>query len=221
MRHRCLPLLQQIGCCACGSCRSQRRTGGQVCAGCDQHSWMLFRVVGAPWASLGLPSRVDAAGKPARELCQVRSTSARMALAVPAATLQDCPHSDRPQEATLQLSQQADAEVEDTAASESGSRTSSGSDRCVPRSRLHASSALSHAELLHLSTVVRHRIRSIPSLHIPSEPTMMQCQKRLAASHATETDTLAGGAFMTDPLAHVFVLCAQPLQDCSLSHARR
>jgi hypothetical protein len=67
----------------------------------------------------------------------------------------------------------------------------------------------SPAELLHLSTAERERIRTVPSLHIPCEQSMIQCKQQLASSHATETGTFAGGAYMTDPLAYVSVLCAQ------------
>jgi hypothetical protein len=65
------------------------------------------------------------------------------------------------------------------------------------------------AELLHLSTAERERIRTVPSLHIPSEQTMIQCKKQLATTHATQTGTFAGGAYLTDPLRFVSVLCAQ------------
>ena len=64
-------------------------------------------------------------------------------------------------------------------------------------------------QLVGLSTTVREQIRSVPSLHIPSEQTMIQCKQRLAATHATRTGTFAGGAYMTDPLRFVSVLCAQ------------
>ena len=64
-------------------------------------------------------------------------------------------------------------------------------------------------ELLHLTTAERERIRTIPSLHIPCEQTMIQCKKQLASSHATETGTFAGGAYLTDPVRFVSVLCAQ------------
>ena len=67
----------------------------------------------------------------------------------------------------------------------------------------------SPAELLHLSTADRERIRSVPSLHIPPERGgMIKCKQLLATSHATETGTFAGGAFMTDPVRFVSVLCA-------------
>jgi len=64
-------------------------------------------------------------------------------------------------------------------------------------------------ELLDFSTAERERIRTIPSLHIPCEQTMIACKKQLATSHATETGTFAGGAYITDPLRFVSVLCAQ------------
>jgi hypothetical protein len=38
---------------------------------------------------------------------------------------------------------------------------------------------------------------------------MINCKKQLASTHATETGTFVGGAYMTDPLAYVSVLCAQ------------
>jgi hypothetical protein len=65
------------------------------------------------------------------------------------------------------------------------------------------------AELIHLPKSVRTAIRTVPSLHIPSEETIIQCKKQLATSHATETGTFAGGAYITDPVRFVSVLCAQ------------
>jgi hypothetical protein len=65
------------------------------------------------------------------------------------------------------------------------------------------------AELIHLPTAVRQQIRSIPSLHIPCEQSMIACKQQLASAHATETGTFAGGAFVTDPVRFVSVLCAQ------------
>jgi hypothetical protein len=67
----------------------------------------------------------------------------------------------------------------------------------------------SPAELIHVSTSVREQIRSVPSLHIPCEQTMIRCKQQLAHTHATETGTFAGGAFITDPVRFVSVLCAQ------------
>jgi len=64
-------------------------------------------------------------------------------------------------------------------------------------------------ELLHLSTAERERIRTVPSLRIPCEQKMIACKKQLAPSHATETGTFANGAYITDPVRFVSVLCAQ------------
>lgn len=63
------------------------------------------------------------------------------------------------------------------------------------------------AELLHLSTAERVRIRTVPSLHIPSEQTIIKCKQQLASSHATETATFANGAYITDPIRFVAILC--------------
>ena len=64
-------------------------------------------------------------------------------------------------------------------------------------------------ELLHLTTAERERIRTVPSLQIPCEQTMIKCKQLLATSHATETGTFANGAYVTDPIRFVSVLCAQ------------
>jgi hypothetical protein len=56
---------------------------------------------------------------------------------------------------------------------------------------------------------VREQLRGVHNLRIPSEKQMIQCKKLLAASHGTETGTFAGGAYITNPLAYVSVLCAQ------------
>jgi hypothetical protein len=70
-------------------------------------------------------------------------------------------------------------------------------------------SQASPEELIHLPTCVREQIRTVPSLHIPSEQTMIQCKKQLAISHGTKTGTFPGGAYITDPLRFVSVLSAQ------------
>jgi len=49
----------------------------------------------------------------------------------------------------------------------------------------------------------------VEGLRIPCEQTMIKCKRLLAATHATETGTFAGGAFITDPIRYVSVLCAQ------------
>jgi hypothetical protein len=74
---------------------------------------------------------------------------------------------------------------------------------------LHLQQRTTPEELVGLSTAVREQIRSIPSLHIPCEQTMIKCKQQLATSHAAETGTFAGGAYITDPVRYVSVLCAQ------------
>ena len=69
--------------------------------------------------------------------------------------------------------------------------------------------AVMPGDVLHLSKSERDRTRTIPHVHIPAEGTIIACKKLLATSHATETGTFAGGAFITDPVRFVSVLCAQ------------
>ena len=78
-----------------------------------------------------------------------------------------------------------------------------------PLEALHLQQHTTPEELLHLTTAERERIRTVPSLHIPCEQTMIKCKQLLATSHATETGTFAGGAYITDPVRFVSVLCAQ------------
>ena len=78
-----------------------------------------------------------------------------------------------------------------------------------PMQSLQLQPRASPAELLHLSTAERERIRTVASLHIPCEQTMIQCKQQLATTHATATGTFAGGAYVTDPVRFVSVLCAQ------------
>ena len=74
---------------------------------------------------------------------------------------------------------------------------------------LHLQQRTTPEELLHLTTAERERIRTVPSLRIPCEQSMIKCKQLLATSHATETGTFAGGAYLTDPVRFVSVLCAQ------------
>ena len=78
-----------------------------------------------------------------------------------------------------------------------------------PLKAIHPPSTPAPAELLHLTTAERERSRTVPSLHISCEQTMIKCKQQLATSHATETGTFAGGAFITDPVRFVSVMCAQ------------
>jgi hypothetical protein len=56
-----------------------------------------------------------------------------------------------------------------------------------PVEALHLQQRTTPEELLGLSTATREQIRSIPSLRIPCEQTMIKCKQQLATSHATET----------------------------------
>ena len=78
-----------------------------------------------------------------------------------------------------------------------------------PVEALHLQQRTTPEELLHLTTAERERIRTVPSLHIPCEQNMIKCKQLLATSHATETGTFANGAYITDPVRFVSVLCAQ------------
>jgi hypothetical protein len=78
-----------------------------------------------------------------------------------------------------------------------------------PVEALHLQQRTTPEELLHLTTAERERIRTVPSLRIPCEQTIIACKQQLATTHATETGTFAGGAFITDPIRFVSVLCAQ------------
>lgn len=78
-----------------------------------------------------------------------------------------------------------------------------------PLQAIAAAPTPSAAELIHLPTSVRDQIRTVPSLRIPSEQSIIACKHQLAGTHATETGTFANGAFVTDPVRFVSVLCAQ------------
>jgi hypothetical protein len=78
-----------------------------------------------------------------------------------------------------------------------------------PVDALHLQQRTTPEEVLHLTTAERERTRTISSLHIPCEQTIIKCKQLLATSHATETGTFANGAYITDPIRFVSVLCAQ------------
>ena len=78
----------------------------------------------------------------------------------------------------------------------------------IPVSELHRPT-VPVPEVIHLPTAARVQIRGVPSLHIPSEDAIIAWKQQLVTTHATETGTFAGGAFITDPVRFVSVLCAQ------------
>ena len=79
----------------------------------------------------------------------------------------------------------------------------------VPHEAIQPRQEPSSADVLHLTTAERERFRTVPHVHLPCEQTIAACKQQLAASHATETGTFAGGAYITDPVRFVSVLCAQ------------
>ena len=79
----------------------------------------------------------------------------------------------------------------------------------VPLEAITPPSTPSPADLIHLPTSVREQIRTVRGLRIPSEKLMIQCKQLLATTHATGTGTFASGAYITDPVRFVSVLCAQ------------
>jgi hypothetical protein len=64
------------------------------------------------------------------------------------------------------------------------------------------------SSLLHLSTSVRDRIRSVDSITIPSEKKMREVKKQLAYSHSTETKSFSFGSYISDPLSYVGFISA-------------
>ena len=78
----------------------------------------------------------------------------------------------------------------------------------VPLDAIHPSTP-SSADVLHLSTAERERVRTIPGVHIPAERTIIKCKKKLAITKATKTATFANGAYLTDPIRYVTGLCLQ------------
>jgi hypothetical protein len=79
----------------------------------------------------------------------------------------------------------------------------------VPIEEIHSPPMPSPIDLCHLPTSTREDIRTVRGLRIPSEKLMIQFKKLIASTHATETGTFANGAYITDPLRFVSVLCAQ------------
>ncbi len=64
-------------------------------------------------------------------------------------------------------------------------------------------------KVLHLTPAERQRTRTVRCLHFPCERSMRKKHERLAHTCATATGTFANGAYITDPLRLVSVLCVQ------------
>jgi hypothetical protein len=182
----------------------------------------LYCYAGAPLAFSCARARVDSAGEPACELCGRRLRTVKGKLYkhengricqrchditrrphhAPSGTLTP-PRIKRPYDSLGPTQKWKRRQLLRSAIAEAEQRVGCALTTVQPQP------TPSPAELIHLPTSVREQIRSVPSLHIPSEQTMIACKKQLAATHATETGTFAGGAYITDPLAYVSVLCAQ------------
>ena len=138
----------------------------------------------------------------AGHICHCCYTKAGRAHAA-ASVSKPTPHSKRPYD-TLQSTQQWKRRTQLRSAIAAAEQEIS-----CPRATVTPQPIPSPVELIHLPTSVREAIRTVPSLRIPSEQTMIKCKQQLATSHATGTGTFAGGTFMTDPVRFVSVLCAQ------------
>ena len=79
----------------------------------------------------------------------------------------------------------------------------------VPPDVIHTPPPPTPADVLHLTTAERERVRTIPGVRIPAERTIIKCKKQLPATHATGTATFANGAYLTDPIRFVTGLCLQ------------
>lgn len=70
-----------------------------------------------------------------------------------------------------------------------------------PATAVVSSSSTTPSSLLHLSTSDRHRIRSVESISIPCESSIIQLKKQLASTYSTSTSAFSTGAYISDPLA--------------------
>jgi hypothetical protein len=79
----------------------------------------------------------------------------------------------------------------------------------VPLEAVQSPRKPSPADVVHLSTAERDRVRTIPHVHIPCERTIIKCKRKLPLTHATGAGTFANGAYLTDPIRFVTGLCLQ------------
>jgi hypothetical protein len=64
-------------------------------------------------------------------------------------------------------------------------------------------------QMMHLTPAERQRTRTVRGLHLPTERSMRKANQMFAITRATATGTFANGAYITDPIRLVSVLCAQ------------
>ena len=188
---------------------------------CDAPGTCAHCCVGAQLVSPRLLPRVDPAGKPACEecgrrladckgkphqrapghvchCCYTKASRHSLAVAAPLTPVQRKERTKRPYD-TLRPTQQRERRKQ--------ARLALQAVNC-PLEALRPQQP-PPAALIHLPTSVREQIRSVAGLHIPCEQTIIACKRLLATSHATETGTFANGAYITDPVRYVSVLCAQ------------
>jgi hypothetical protein len=75
-----------------------------------------------------------------------------------------------------------------------------------PRTAVLPTPSTPPSNLIHLSTAVREQIRSVSSLHIPCERTLIKIKQSLSSSHATATSVFEHGAYISDPLRLINLL---------------
>jgi hypothetical protein len=181
--------------------------------------------IGAPLATLGATARRDSDGQPACELCGARLSRVKhhRAHGPGRSCHPQCKSMKRPidERSTSAITQpiipRCKRPYDSLGPTQKWKRrqlllsvvTEAEQQIGCPLASVQPSPKPTPAELLHLTTAERDRIRTVPSLRIPCEQAMTHCKQQLATSHATATGTFAGGAYMTDPLAYVSVLCAQ------------
>jgi hypothetical protein len=164
-------------------------------------------------------ARVDSSGWPACELCGVRLKSkqphrphgagrahqscikSQSRAAAPSS--KPIPRSKRPYDSLKPTQKRERRKRAREAVAQAAAEVGCPLEAIQPQPRI------TPEELLHFTTAERERIRTVPSLRIPCERTIIECKKLLATTHATETGTFADGAYNTDPVGFVSVLCAQ------------
>ena len=175
--------------------------------------------VGAPLVPVGSVARVDSAGWPACEICGARLNRCKGKLhnhekgkvCTSCYKLYSCPST------CVTKQQRTKRPYDSLQATQKWKRKKQAQEAVtqileqigVPFEAIQPAPTPCPADVLHLSTSERDRVRTISGVHIPCERTIIKCKRKLPATHATETGTFAGGAYITDPVRFVSVLCAQ------------
>ncbi len=175
--------------------------------------------VGVPLVSVGSTPRVDSAGYPACEECGTRLNRCKGKLHKhdKGKICSPCYKATRTVGSCVPMQQRQKRPYDSLQPTQKWKRRKQAreavtqvlEDIGVPLEEIHPPSIPSPIDLAHLPTSVRENMRTVRGLRIPSEKLMIKCKKLLANTHATETGTLANGAYITDPVRFVSVLCAQ------------